>query len=429
MIDPDGVGPVRTFDPELWIAPNGRLYVFWAQSAKHDGTIAGVWCVHTDTPGNATPKWSEPRRLTDGIMMCKPTVLSTGEWVLPASTWRMTDFSAKMVVSNDQGTTWTVRGACNVPVDVRAFDEHMITERKDGSLWLLARTKYGIGESVSTDAGRTWPELKPSNIPHPSARFFVRRLNSGNLLLVKHGALDKRSGRSHLTAYVSTNDGTSWSGGLLLDERNTVSYPDGQQTADGRIHLIYDFSRTGARHILMATFREEDIVAGKPVSGDVRLRQLISEGSGGRAKELPAVNRNADGETLRTKQPGRLRLDGMEADAFNKGTTLFTDRAYTAAETVLALKGAQFLKVPMNGDKTFTCDRAGTVWFLTPAPDRNRDSQSKILRKQGFAKVRVAEVRLFDPTVTANFCTLYQKDCSKGETITIGKWAVPLVIH
>ena len=284
VIDPDGPGPIRTFDPELWVAPTGRLFVFWAQSQGHDGSVAGVWCVNTDNPDDEQPAWSQPRRLTDGIMMCKPVVLSSGEWVLPASTWRATDNSARMIVSTTLCRSWTLRGACNVPQDVRAFDEHIVTERKDGSLWLLARTKYGIGESVSTDGGKSWPELTPSSIAHPSARFFVRRLNSGNLLLVKHGAVDKKTGRSHLTAFVSKDDGKTWSGGLLLDERSGVSYPDGQQTADGTIRIIYDFSRTGSRHILMATFREEDVAAGKPVSSDVRLRQLVSEASGGQEK-------------------------------------------------------------------------------------------------------------------------------------------------
>ncbi|HSG70322.1 MAG TPA: sialidase family protein, partial [Planctomycetaceae bacterium] len=182
------------------------------------------------------------------------------------------------------GKTWSLRGACNVPEKDRQFDEHMFVERKDGSLWLLARTNYGIGESVSTDRGKTWPELKPSVISHPSARFFIRQLNSGNLLLVKHGPIDSRTGRSHLTAFVSTDDGKSWSGGLLLDERGGVSYPDGQQTPDGLIRIIYDFSRTKSRHILLATFREEDALAGKSVSEDVRLRQLVSEASGGVSK-------------------------------------------------------------------------------------------------------------------------------------------------
>jgi predicted neuraminidase len=172
-----------------------------------------------------------------------------------------------MVVSTDRGQTWAVRGGCHLPVKDREFDEHMFVERKDGSLWMLARTTYGIGESTSTDGGRTWPELKPSAIPHTSARFFVRRLSSGNLLLVKHGPIDKKTDRSQLKAFISKDDGQTWGGGLLLDERAGVSYPDGQEGSDGLIRIIYDYSRTGDRTILMAAFREEDAAAGTAVSG------------------------------------------------------------------------------------------------------------------------------------------------------------------
>lgn len=284
VIDPDGDGPVRTFDPELWMAPDGKLRAFWAQTVGHESTVGGVWCIETDDPESANPSWGKPARITNGVMMCKPIVLSSGEWALPTSTWRQTDDSAKMVVSMDRGKTWSIRGGCNVPAEARQFDEHMFIERKDRSLWLLVRTKYGIGESVSTDRGATWPELTPSAIAHPSARFFITRLNSGNLLLVKHGPIAEKTGRSHLTAFVSADDGKTWGGGLLLDERNGVSYPDGQQTADGRIHIIYDYSRTGDRHILMASFREEDAAAGKDVTGAVRLRQLVSQASGGRVE-------------------------------------------------------------------------------------------------------------------------------------------------
>ena len=308
-IDPDAGGPVRAFDPELWLAPDGRLFVFWAQAVgdNDEARVAaalkgGVWCVSTDTPNIARPKWSAPRRLTDGIMMCKPLALSTGEWVLPASTWRLDDHSARMVVSTDRGATWSLRGACHVPLADRGHDEHMFIERRDGSLWLLARTRYGIGESVSTDRGRTWPELKASAIPHPTARFFITRMGSGNLLLVKHGSMAARSSRSHLTAFVSKDDGRTWSGGLLLDERVGVSYPDGQQAADGVIRIAYDFSRVGARHILFASFREEDVAAGRDVSGAVRLRQLVSEASGGQEKTNPAPKKSP---TVKPVEPAK----------------------------------------------------------------------------------------------------------------------------
>jgi len=293
-VDPDGPGSVRAFDPELWVAPDGRLFFFWAQMEKgrRDPEL-GVSCVETKEADAARASWSQPRRIGDGVMMCKPLVLSSGEWALPISRWKEHDKSAQLVVSADAGTTWTVRGACDVPKEVRNFDEHMVVERKDGSLWMLVRTTYGIGESVSADRGVTWPELVPATIPHPAARFFVRRLASGNLLLVKHGPLDQQTGRSHLTAYVSSDDGRTWGGGLLLDERKGVSYPDGQETPDGLIRIIYDRNRITDREILLATFREADAAAGKNVSGTVKLQQRVSKASGGREKGPPDADAGA----------------------------------------------------------------------------------------------------------------------------------------
>lgn len=286
VIDPDGDGPVRAFDPEIWLAPDGRLWLFWAQGldAPRIGP-SGVWAIVTDEPAATEPRWSAPRRLGNGVMMCKPLVLSTGEWCLPVSLWHRRECgSAAMFVSKDQGKTWNERGACDVPPEVRNHDEHMLVERRDGSLWMLVRTRYGIGESISVDGGRSWSALKPSSIPHVRSRFFIRRLMSGRLLLVRHDpgeglfATGESSGaRSHLTAYLSDDDGCTWPYRLLLDERVAVSYPDGDQAADGTLYVIYDYQRTGARHILMAACREEDIIDGAP-SPAIRLRVPISQG-------------------------------------------------------------------------------------------------------------------------------------------------------
>ena len=61
-------------------------------------------------------------------------------------------------------------------------------------------------------------------------------------------------------AFISKDDGVTWSRGLLLDQRNRVSYPDGQQTADGTIYITYDRNRTGDQEILMTHFTEDDIL-------------------------------------------------------------------------------------------------------------------------------------------------------------------------
>lgn len=290
VIDPDGPGPVRAYDPEIWLAPDGKIKVFWAQataksggtwSLVSEGTPAGVWALDIEDPEVGNPKWGEPKRLTDGVMMCKPIVLSTGEWVLPVSFWKMEKENARMVVSTDGGKSWNVRGGASVADDVRAYDEHMIVERKDRSLWMLIRTKYGIGESTSMDRGLTWTPVVPSRIQHPSARFFIYRLNSGNLLLVKHGPIDQKIGRSHLMAFISKDDGFTWSNGLLLDERPGVSYADGQQTSDGTIWITYDFSRTGNQDILLTHFSESDILSERNSEKILKVfnnRRLISTG-------------------------------------------------------------------------------------------------------------------------------------------------------
>ena len=331
-IDPDGEGPVRANDPELWIDPDGKLWLFWAQMIGHDGAKSGVWVKTNSDPDDENSKWSEPKRITDGVMACKPTVLSTGEWILPVSTWRETDNSARVVVSKDKGKTFTIRGACDVPKKVRDYDEHMIVERKDKSLWMLIRTNYGIGESISNDRGETWSVPTESVIQHPSARFFIRRLTSGNLLLVKHGPINEKIGRAYLTAYVSEDDGHTWIGGLLLDERYSVSYPDGQQSSDGTIHIIYDYSRTADREIVMATFTENDVLTGNSESATVSLRMIVSKYSDmgfsskrifineATVKIIPLQKNNEIRYTTDGSKPNRSSL--LYAEPFNVTNTI-----------------------------------------------------------------------------------------------------------
>jgi len=278
VIDPDGDGPLRGFDSQLWIAPDGSLWFFYAIGGRrYTDDPVDTWFMRTEDPDSENPTWSTQRFVASGVMMNKPTVLSTGEWLFPVALWEdnrwgrhrnrwrnpntsVTDNSSKVYVSRDKGATFSFLGSCNVPVDRRTYDEHQIVERKDGSLWMWVRTRHGIGKSISTDKGRTWSEFQPSsNIQNPDARFFISRLASGNLLLVKNGPVDIRTDRTHIMAFISKDDGLTWSRGLLLDEGGRVSYPDGQQTKDGRIHIIYDNNRYTDQLILTTSFTEEDV--------------------------------------------------------------------------------------------------------------------------------------------------------------------------
>ncbi len=282
---------VRCFDPEIWLAPDGRLWLFWAQHPADDrrGSLSGVWAITANEADGPDAEWSAPFRLCDGVMMCKPIVLASGEWALPVSFWhRREQGSAAMVVSTDQGQTWAERGATGVPPKHRNHDEHMLVELRDERLWMLVRTNYGIGESTSEDGGYSWSPLEPAAIPHVRSRFFIRRLASGNLLLVRHAPANEayagwyanafsEGQRSHLTAFLSEDDGRTWPHRLLLDDRDRIAYPDGDQAADGTIHITYDFRRTSDRQILLASFREEDVMRRTPDTPSVRLRGLINK--------------------------------------------------------------------------------------------------------------------------------------------------------
>ena len=282
--------PMRAYDPCLWHDPTGRLWLFWAQSYDLWDGRSGVWAIVTENPGDENPRWSAPRRLCNGIMMNKPTVLKTGEWLLPASVWPEfresfpkqhrhdvpAECGANVYASTDSGTNWTFRGQGIVPE--RVFDEHMLVERRDGSLWMLARAAYGIGECSSDDGGKTWSKGRRADIPHVNSRFFIRRLNSGNLLVVAHNPPDKKA-RSHLVARMSTDDGKTWQGGLMIDERLGVSYPDGVQAPDGTILLIYDRNRTTDREILLARFTEKDVLNGRFESANSAQRLIVQKPS------------------------------------------------------------------------------------------------------------------------------------------------------
>ncbi len=287
VVDPPG--NVRAYDPTLWMDPLGRLWWFWAQCYSRENLNIsdgrnGVWAVIADDPED--PVWSEPFRLANGVMMNKPTVLSTGDWAFPTAvwkdhggapcpTWLLDEKLSNITVSSDQGKTFSRRGGADVPC--RHFDEHMIVERRDGSLWMLVRTYYGIGQSFSWDGGITWTPGSDTLLGGPGSRFFIRRLHSGRLLLINH-VVDVTCPhlRKNLTAYVSEDDGKTWLGGLVLDEREAVSYPDGAQGEDGTLWIIYDRNRYEGGEILLAVFREEDVLAGACVSPKTRLRMMVS---------------------------------------------------------------------------------------------------------------------------------------------------------
>lgn len=276
-LDPSGKRQRGALVGNLWTDPLGRLWLFFDQTVIGAPGPTANWFMRCDNPDADSPTWSDPVHFSLGCTLNKPTVLKDGAWLLPVSHWA--EKTALVYASTDEGRTWAERGRVKFPD--WEFDEHMLVELRDGRLWMLARTKGNPHETFSTDKGRTWSEPKPARFQNVNARFFIRRLASGRLLLVKNGPTNERIGkRSHMSAFLSDDDGETWKGGLVLDERSSVSYPDGFESPGGLIHILYDWNRHTDAEILLAKFREEDILAGKIVSADAKLQVLANKATG-----------------------------------------------------------------------------------------------------------------------------------------------------
>ena len=289
VFDTDGPGPIRSDHVTVWTAPTGNLWIMWSEYPEGlSGRHSSQWCMVSQNPDAEHPDWSNPRKLADEQnLLTTPTVLDDGTWIFPTGNWRC-GYPSRPLISRNRGRSFYLGGPLRAEKDPD-FDEYMIVERSDGGLVLFNRHADSFLQSESSDGGRTWTLQQPNGIPHTNARFVFMKLNSGNWLLVKHGSLDWVSdvkqvkgpqvGRTHLTAYVSRNEGKTWEGGLLLDERR-CSYPFGFQDEDGSIYVSYERNRWNQPEILMATFEEADVLAGLSVSDTARFRVLINKATG-----------------------------------------------------------------------------------------------------------------------------------------------------
>lgn len=290
VFDAHDEGLIRSDHVTVWTAPTGALWILWSRYPTYlNGPGSSLWCIISENPDAAEPRWSAPRKLADGQnLLTTPTVLADGTWIFPTGCWNRGASPSRPLISRDQGVTFELGGPLHAVQDPD-FDEYMIVERADRRLVIFNRHTDSFLQCESADGGRSWTRQEPNGIRHTNSRFVFMKLASGNWLLVKQGRLDwisdaqeertTQRGRSHLTAYISGDEGRIWRGGLLLDERE-CSYPFGCQAGDGTIYVSYERNRWRQPEILFARFTEADVLAGKAVSPQAALRWLVNKAGG-----------------------------------------------------------------------------------------------------------------------------------------------------
>ncbi len=283
-------GSFRCFDSTLWIDPLGRLWFIWNVAPGEE--CFGAIC---ENPDADELKWSKEFYIGRGVMLNKPTVLSSGEWLFPIALWNFTirpwDRMQYIRVGEaprsnvyktvDNGKTFTLLGGAEVKGT--NFDEHSIVELDGGRLMMAVRTDYGTGISYSYDRGKNWSRGERSSFGSCVSRIHIRRLKSGRILRISHDS----PGRTNLTAFLSEDNGKTYPYKLLLDDRKNVSYPDATEASDGYIYIVYDRERGNnmgslensyacAREILTAKITEEDILL-SGIKSEGFLRNVVSK--------------------------------------------------------------------------------------------------------------------------------------------------------
>lgn len=421
----------------FWTDPQGRLWFFFDQSMNHYDGRSGTWCIVSENPDADNPTWSKPQRIWHGSVLNKPTVLSNGEWLLPVELPNIRprlpnafpeladSRGANTLVSRDSGKTWEVRGKVTFPNS--SWDEQLFVELEDGRIWMVARTGRAPMQSFSADGGHTWSEPENVSFSHPAARFQVVRLASGNILLVKHGEkIDSHDGRSKLTAWLSKDEGKSWLGGLMLDERKGVSYPDAFQGPDGMIYITYDRNRGTDGEILMAQIFEEDILARKLINKDSSLKQLVSKPLRNKLA-TPELEKNADGAPLLLAEGTQFSSPNAEVRTLENGTLIYNNRNYRFHSVPEELNGKRFLFTSL-GRTDAVCTADGVAYVFTPRVGRNsRGSVESELIRQGFVRTNLPE---FVYTLVRGqprlkeACSVYQKKVKKGDRVQFGNWGI-----
>lgn len=276
----------------LYKTDDGNLGVLVSTNCGKTQWYTGLWYailenVTGDIADISTTGFSKIGR---GWAMHEPiTVSATNELIFSAVgetfTGSIYDRTFYIYASNDNGKTWYLKSSAytgEISNEYAACGESQIVELADGVLALWARTEEynitgsGSGTTVaySYDNGISWTKFQDNGVYTGSTIFTVVRLSNGDLLRIS--VSDPTSRRTHMMAYLSTNNGESWDYAMTLDQRYLVIDPVVYVDDDGTIYAMTCKTRFGAAsEVRWFEFTTADIMAGDFVTENASRMEIL----------------------------------------------------------------------------------------------------------------------------------------------------------
>lgn len=238
---------IATYNPVLFYSKDRTLWLYYKFGPHPSSWSAGR--IFSKDHGKT---WSPVEHLPAGVygpIKNKPLLLSDGTIVSGTSVESYQAWTSWVERSTDNARTWTKHGPVVFPGEIYASIQPAIVPLRDGRLRMYARTTKKIGKVVtaeSKDQGRSWSNLKATELPNPNSGLDAVALKDGRIVLTYN---DTASARSPLNLAVSA-DGERWEMFQTLEsEPGEFSYPAIIQSADGNVHVVYTWNRKRIKHV------------------------------------------------------------------------------------------------------------------------------------------------------------------------------------
>jgi predicted neuraminidase len=239
------------WNPVLFQPAKGNLWLFY----KVGPSPSSWWGMYAASEDHGKT-WSPPQRLQDGIIgpvKNKPVALPDGTILCPTSD-EHTGWQVRIERMTALAGKWETTRSLNDGRMMAAIQPSILVHKD--RLQILCRSKHGVlVESWSEDGGKTWGELKKTELPNPNSGIDAVTLRDGRHLLIYNPT---RIARSPLSLAVS-KDGKTWNEVVKLEsDPGEYSYPAIIQTGDGLVHLTYTWKRQRIKHVVVDPARIEE---------------------------------------------------------------------------------------------------------------------------------------------------------------------------
>lgn len=246
-------GTVSCVDPCIWMDPRGRMWIqYTADDVGFKRPLSVRVSLRCDDPDTDEPQLDDlgvfcPEAGTV-FTLNRATILTDGRVLVPLvycqdptepeqHYFRRPQLLG-CAISDDECESWRLSDRAEAPDSWS--NENMVVELQDGRVWMLARSRQGhLWQCFSDDGGETWGEVTASDIPNPSSRFYIGRLQSGGLMLINNPG----DSRDPMDVWLSEDEGATWPHRATLMEGATIAYPDAVQDDSGLIHCVVDVDR------------------------------------------------------------------------------------------------------------------------------------------------------------------------------------------